>query len=353
MKITYQTNKPSQDKLGDILKKRIADGSPSAIAVASAFVSVEGFQHLSKVSLRAGIRDRFLLAGLSHYITHPNALVEAKNSGWKVRVSGQTGPGIFHPKIILTGRGISHGSLITERQFSYMGSSNLTYAGLFQNTECGIISTKHDVSVGLEECYSELWNSSEEATTDLIAEYADKFAIRNKKRSLDELDALGVSGRNMTKSSLADLRKNKNNPIPALPLHSATAAWAGLESFTGEYRFQVEFPKAAGMTLNKIIKTTATGDVDLLCEDGQVRLMTYGYYPDNGMFRLNIPNDVPNVTQARENKSGIVLIELEQNQNDRATLKVIPNGALANSVVTRSALLGTLGRTTTRLYGWY
>lgn len=69
------------------------------------------------------------------------------------------------------------------------------------------------------------------------------------------------------------------------------------------------------------------------------------------MFRLNVPNDVPGVDVARVLRSGVALVERDQNVDLQLTL--IPTGGTADEVMARSYALGTWGRTTTRLYGWY
>ena len=68
----------------------------------------------------------------------------------------------------------------------------------------------------------------------------------------------------------------KKNVVPPKRKHkaisevAASVAWAGLQSFTGEYRLQVEFPKEAGLVLQRIFLNVANGtDVDILCADGE------------------------------------------------------------------------------------
>ena len=40
--------------------------------------------------------------------------------------------------------------------------------------------------------------------------------------------------------------------LKAISEAAASVAWAGLQSFTGEYNLQVEFPKEAGLVLQRI-----------------------------------------------------------------------------------------------------
>jgi hypothetical protein len=81
--------------------------------------------------------------------------------------------------------------------------------------------------------------------------------------------------------------------------------------------------------------------------------MQYKFYPDNSMFRLNVPNDVPGVAWAREQKDGIAIVEEGLPGGAPLRIRFLKPGADANEVIGRSAALGTWGRTTTRFYGWY
>ena len=68
-----------------------------------------------------------------------------------------------------------------------------------------------------------------------------------------------------------------------------------MQSFTGEYNLQVEFPKEAGIVLRRVFgKPSKDGSIDILCADGAIRpLSSFEFYQHNGMFRLNVPNAVP------------------------------------------------------------
>ena len=57
-----------------------------------------------------------------------------------------------------------------------------------------------------------------------------------------------------------------------------------------------------------VLLGTKDGAVGIHCSDNAKRQMTFRYYKDNGMFRLNVPNDIPAVQWARANHSGAVLV---------------------------------------------
>lgn len=71
------------------------------------------------------------------------------------------------------------------------------------------------------------------------------------------------------------------------------------------------------------------------------------------MFRLNVPNDVPGVQWARDHKDGLAIVERGLPGGAPLRLRLLKPGADLSEVVGRSAALGTWGRTSTRLYGWY
>ena len=141
--------------------------------------------------------------------------------------------------------------------------------------------------------------------------------------------------------------------LKAISDAAASVAWAGLQSFTGEYYLQVEFPKEAGLVLQRIVADLAQGtDVPILCADGETRTFRFRFYKHNGMFRLNIPNATPLVKWVREHRDGIALVEYNEADGGLYS-EILRPGERMEDTVGRSLAFGTWGRTRTRLYGWY
>ncbi len=342
--------------LGQVLKSEFSAGSISALGVVSAFVSIGGFRDLLAITEACESLECRLLAGVSGAITHPQALNEAVDAGWKVRLGSAPKNGIFHPKMILSGRSFRADGGVKEPSFVYVGSSNLTIGGLHRNIECGVVAHEDFAQPSFVSCFAALWNSGKRATASRIDSYAEEFAKRNRRRSMEDLEALGVSDVGEEESLRYEELKRTHaaTKSEAMPETAAAAAWAGLESFTGEYKFQVEFPQAAGLVLNRIIGRAGSQQVPILCvEDGVIRDMSYRFYTDNGMFRLNIPNDTPGVQRARQRHKGIALVEASGRSDVVAELTILPPGPRLEEIVRRSVLLGTWGSTPTRSYGWY
>lgn len=342
--------------LGRILKAELTANNSAALGVISAFVTVGGLREILAITQKRKSLECRLLAGISHAVTHPEALTDAIKAGWAVRLGLASGKAIFHPKMIVSGRAFNGDGGIEEPSFVYVGSSNLTIGGLHRNVECGVIVTKEFASPSLVTSFTTLWDAGKPASAKRLDMYADEFAKRNRQRSVKDIEALGVSDvfeeEEITYAKLS--RNTSTKRIESMPEAAAMAAWAGLESFTGDYQFQVEFPQAAGLVLKRLLKNVVNRQASILCtEDNTIRSMTFRYYEDNGMFRLNIPNDTPGVRRSRFKHNGIALIERLESAEAVAKLTILPPGRKLEEVVRRSVLLGTWGATPTRKYGWF
>ena len=343
-------------RLGDDLRTLIYDSDAAVIGIAAAFVSVSGVERASQIIQHAGVQRCRLVAGTDYAITHPEALRLAREQGWAVRIARRMA-GVFHPKLIVAGDSFAaHGGIRNVRAL-YVGSGNLTGAAFYRNAECGLLADTCGDVFGASSVFSLFWNRGDTLTETFLKTYGRRFADRNRRRKPEELDALGISDTDqVTRISPARLLRQQPPRRSAIDVSVADAAWTGLQSFTGEYRFQIEFPRAAGEVIRQIVgdQMSETGAVDVYCPDDQrIRSMQYRFYPDNSMFRLNVPNDVAGVSWARRNRAGLALVERSALPTAAIKLLISPPGTAANEIIQRSVALGTWGRTTTRLYGWY
>lgn len=337
------------------LRASLARAQPRVVGIAAAFVSTEGVRQLLEILRRSGGPACRLIAGTDNAVTHPEALYLARDQGWRVRL-GRPLRGIFHPKLVVAGNRFAPNGVIQSLCCVYVGSSNLTIGGLKANVECGLIAVADSCLVSASEAFAELWTAAGPATDVELRHYAARFAERARHRKVSELVDLGINDSQPLPSGPIDLRLQQPPFRPALGTNFAVAAWTGLQSFTGEYRFQVEFPKSAGKIISQLIRAhvQADGRIDIYCpEDESTRPMQYRYYADNGMFRLNVPNDFPGVAWAREHKDGLAVIEQGPPGGAPLRLRLLKPGADASELVGRSAALGTWGKTSTRSYGWY
>jgi hypothetical protein len=343
----------ARESLLSRLTREVRTARPRAVGVATAYLSAFGVTELRRLTAPA-IRECRLIAGINGEITHPTSLSMALSYGWDVRI-GAGGRGIFHPKMIVGGNSFSSNGLLTDTSCLYVGSGNITRGGLSANVECGIFSTDKASLSDFSQYYSELWDSARELTRPLLDEYAEKFAKRNRARSARDLVFLGVADQiHRVGASVSRLRAETppQETQRAIDTRHANVAWAGLQSFTGEFQFQIEFPRAAGEVIQSLIRGLRPGArIQVECEDGVVRSMNFRYYADNSMFRLNVPFEVPGVDWARTNRDGIAVLTRGRDPST-LRLRILKPGRQADEIIGRSIALGTWGKTSTRLYGW-
>ena len=337
-----------------LFRKQILRAQPRVVGMAVAYVSASGFSLVKSILDEGGIGEVRLVTDTKDGVTHPRALQSAVESGWTVRIVDSL-EGTFHPKLYVGAARFDDDAGVADVSLAIAGSPNISHGGFLKNGECVFWSAAPHHRRSAAKAWLECWNTGVAATATKIQEYERYFVQRNRQRKPGDLVALGIAD-NIPETTAGAPRRGMSPPKiehKAISEAAASVAWAGLQSFTGEYRLQVEFPKEAGLVLRRIFGNHARGDsVEILCTDGVARTFKYRYYTDNGMFRLNIPNDVPFVQWAREHKQGIAYVEHRGTQ-EGLRFEIVQPGETMEEVVDRSLALGTWGRTPTRLYGWY
>lgn len=337
------------------LERSLQEVRPQVIGIASAFVSVYGAKWAVEAAEQIEARSCRLIAGTNHAITHPEALEFVRDNGWEVRF-GVSPTGVFHPKFLIGGECFQRNGAIKAPALVYAGSANLTLRGLTANTECGYLAEAREIP-GAGKAFAKMWNAARPIDARSLADYAAHYAEVNRRRTPEEIETLGISDTlKSPRTKLKSLRKQDPPFRSSVAARYANGAWAGLQSFTGGYAFQVEYPRAAGQVVRALThgRTTGGGYVDVLCEDnGQTIPMKFAFYEDNDMFRLNVPNRVPNVAWARERHDGIAVVSQGPAGGAPIRLRIIKPGRELDEIVRKSVGLGTWGRTSTRLYGWF
>jgi len=336
-----------------ILEHGFNETKPTSLGLAVAYVSIIGFEYVQSLVYKHKIKNLRLITDTTDAITHPIALAAAQKNSWDVRVVNNL-PGTFHPKLYLGGAAFDPEAGMTDISLIVAGSANLSAAALSRNGECSYLSTAPKLGASAGRTFKEFWETGKELSPALLSEYEKYFALRNRYRHPKDLITLGVADESVPTDKGTPTKTAKPPPDSrkAVPNTAATTAWAGLQSFTGDYNLQVEFPRDAGMVLARLLATVTSGNTaSFLCEDGGSRDFIFRYYPDNGMFRLNVHNDTPNADWAREHKEGIAVVEADD--EGEMGFRIIKPGRELLDVIDRSLALGTWGRTSTRLYGWY
>jgi hypothetical protein len=339
-------------KFANVLHHGLREGKPGALGIAVAYVSVLGFQYIQKLVDKYEVKNIRLVTDTRDGITHPVALATALDRGWEVRIVSALS-GTFHPKLYIGGAAFHEDTGMSGTSIILSSSANLSAGALYRNGECSYLSITPTLGASAGRAWKECWAAGSFLTPEKLAAYEQYFAQRNRHRHPADLVALGVADEMVPteKGIPAKTIKPPPNEQKALPNTAATTAWAGLQSFTGDYNLQVEFPRDAGAVLSRLLNVSTTNSANILCEDGVAREFLFRYYPHNGMFRLNIHNDTPGASWAREHKEGIAAVEADDDGAIR--FRIIKPGRELLEVVDRSLALGTWGRTTTRLYGWY
>ena len=324
------------------IRDELRSAEPQVVGIASAFVSTCGVRSLIPVVKRA--RECRMIAGLDGRCTHPFALEIAQAAKWDVRVGTST-HGIFHPKLIVGGDRFSPDGHVIQPTFAYLGSGNLTHGGLNSNVEVGLLISRSETCLeDLAESIGRIWTAAQPLTADRLEEYAKEYATKGPSAIETERRELPTS--DLSFSTLTKTASTADGE-PIIGSLFATTVWVGVSSFTGEYALQVEFPKDAADIVRRMIGGVKDPErISVQCED-RVRGLVCGVY---GMFRINLPNDLPGVARVREERSGILVVKKTSTPATPISVRILPPGPEAEMVAQTSFALNTWGRTSTRAW---
>jgi HKD family nuclease len=329
-----------ETKLQSLFTKK----QPSALGMATAFLSLAGAQKFDSLVMNSGATAIRVVIGISGAVTHPSAIKFLAEKNYSVRL-GNHSPGIFHPKLLVGGdRFIASGKLRTA-SCGYIGSANFTDSGLTKNIEVALTTIDPALAQSVGDAFSAIWTVSGNLTNRSLDQYEKVFSKRLGNRTIEDLRLLNVlEGTTRRGRSLP--------PEPLIIPQLCNGVWTGLQSFTGEHTFQVEFPRKAGEALG-VLLGARDRPIEVECADGILRTMTFRYYQDNGMYRLNVPNDLPLVDWVRRERRGALLVWKDSHGENEPIQARILRGRSLLEISEKSRALGTWGRTPTREYGWY
>lgn len=314
-----------------------------------AYVSIYGAEFLRDLAKQTKLSAIALIADTRDGVTHPAALQLALDAGWSTRVVNRA-QGTFHPKVFM---GTPDKSAVPpiDVHMLILGSNNLSRGGLERNVEASARFV-HDKSISsAAKMAGSMWTLGVDLTPKLLKDYEQFFQTVNRTRSIRDMKALGISDE-PDLSARQGVSRTRSKPKPSFSPGAAKAVWVGLETQTGERRFQPEIPKKAAAILRTIVGDPPV-TFDALCADGTIRPVLFEYYSSNDMHRLNVPNDVPGVDDARTRLTGIALVERDDAASPPLSIAVIIDAGDVERVEERSVVLGTWDATPTRFYGWY
>jgi hypothetical protein len=215
----------------------VSKNRPGAIGMATAFLSLGGAQIYDLLVSKVGAPKSRVVAGLSGAITQPSAIDFLLTNGHEVRL-GVHANGVFHPKLLIGGDRFLRSGLLGVPTCAYVGSANFTSAGLTRNLEVILATEDPALTKDIADAFRGIWIGARRATRESLENYQRAFARAQRRRSITDLEFLNVA------VSENFLPRGISGPLVPAPL--CNSVWVGLQSFTGEHTFQVEFPRMAG-----------------------------------------------------------------------------------------------------------
>ena len=315
------------------LSQLVTDAAYSRVRTAMAFASLGGVSLLlALLAERSTPLSTSIVVGLDGYITEPRAieLLMAKFSGGIRCLESPEPETMFHAKTYCFDDERRCGQVAF-----LIGSSNLSSAGLIKNREAGLLlrldTNEVDSARGVwESWWQQTWTVASPATPALVAEYATRF-------------------RRSSRPPAPDRKSGETEEQGQTAIGTATELWLGVQ-VTGGASNQLELPREV-VSFFQIDPTDQDSRRQIVLTNAG---MTWNnsfmaYYVRNGMWRINLDTDIPEVA-ART--LGDRFIRLRRTaQPDTYEFRV----STANSIQalrTASIALGNVRTTPSREYGW-
>jgi len=323
-------------KFKDLLIKIHEASKCDFIGFASAYCTVSGVRKLENIIINS--RKRQIVVGLDDYITHPSAIKIMQNCyGCAVRVAGVNYTGRkFHPKVFFLGSNSprKHNTLV-------IGSANLTRDGLLNNIEAVTVVESENTREKIEllDVWKQIWKIGQVPDTQLLNQYEKKFKLNRKKFP--------------KKKSKANTNILESDDAIVDPSCACTC-WIEVGKITGFQAEQLEIKAEQALFFDLPSCGGADTDIRVRLKNGsQVAIPTK--YRENAMWRFNLPDSIPEVhagLRPRGLRSPYVAVFTKN--NNIICLKFIKfNSSKFRKLKEESKENGTLGKTTTRLYGWF
>lgn len=326
----------------------IARNSWDLVTVIVAYATVSGVRQLLNAldSLSYLPRSRWLL-GLDDCLTQPGALRLCQSiSQSSVRVASFVDVGArFHPKLVCFSSSEHPGQTTM-----IVGSANLTKRGMTRNGETAAVISSESIidSQDIETFVDHVWRMGDDLNDTQMTQYekdyrrchAAKRRIQKAKRTSSPSEVFADDHAEIDPSLATTcwIEVGKNTALGReLEFKAEQALFFGLKP-SGEQAQMRRFLVSNGSTLCLRLK-----------------------YQENAMWRLQMNNEVPEVAKGlRPRINGklgrspyaAVFQRISQPSEFRLKFVRVSSGEFS-SLCRRSRELGTLGKTSSRQYGWY
>lgn len=343
--------------LDESLASTLAEGCrttlPDEVFVGVAYATVSGVRALLEGLAQYGCSPSFRwVIGLDDCITQPGALdlcVSLPNSTVRVATHASVNAR-FHPKVFLLR------SRAKSRSLMFVGSANLTGRALLRNCEAVSIlspSTAADHKA-LRNAATEIWETGKPLTPQHMARYRRQYEAMERKRRTIGIPTEASDERRSGQRDI--LESDSAETDPSL----AAICWIEVGKNTAQGR-ELELKAEQALFFGL---TRSAGDSQgrqFRVSDGTVAPLNLKYQSDNGMWRLQMTNDVPEVrtglrplVRGRLGRSPFVAVFERLGGRRTFRLRFISDrGAEYRRIRKRSENSGTIGETSARRYGWY
>lgn len=321
-----------QNLVLEALAELLAEPVVERVRGAVAYANVEGVRALNQ--LLEVLDDSVpvaLIVTLDMGITRKAALEILLNDfrGTVKVIETSPGDGTFHSKAWVVDR-------TAAAQRALVGSANLTGAALTKNREAVSLGDLDDAqSQAWEVWWDEAIAETQDLTEAVIAGYEERRPPPGRRQRIADVDM-------ETSEDGVTVRLNEATVVDARSAGWLAIDWGG----TGEFRVQFEFPRAAASFFDpehdpQRDLTLQSGAVDF--PNNQLR-----FYPDNGMVRINMDPEIPEVADGSI-RSGTWLFK--RLGPDHYEMKPLTREE-RTARLAEAALIGGVRSTPNRDYGW-
>lgn len=351
--LIQQKNSPRTKTIQSALGEYIRANSYVQVRVAMAYVSIAGVRALLSAFSERKVRQSQWLLGLDDTITQPGAIeLLIGLEGAELRVASLADSSLrFHPKVCHFQSSSGEG-----KDILMIGSANLTSTALAGNSEAVVFLEGQSTTDKrlFAQMWKDLWSQGHQPTATELATYKsqyeatrklkERFRRKPKKNGLNER----TSPERILEGDGAELDPThaKNCWIECgyitamgreLEFKAEQSLFFGLDPIGGKdhvYRFRVTNGSIVSLRMK---------------------------YQQNHMWRLQMNNSVPEVqrglrprgAEGKLGRSEEVAVFTRTSTADLFNLRFMKLGSRQFEMLQKqSRQLGTIGRTTTRSYGW-
>ncbi|MFA5161850.1 MAG: phospholipase D family protein [Elusimicrobiales bacterium] len=310
--------------------------------VAMAYATVAGVRNL--LETYPNMEYKWIL-GTDDFITQPDALRLCKNlANSSLRIISFAKKGArFHPKtIVLSSKdNASPTTLIT-------GSSNLTISGLTRNGEAIFIASSEsaDEKAHFKEFANTIWRIGHNPTSNEIENYEREYCKHRKP----------LHGPKVPQKGREILKDDDSEKDPSL----SNTCWIELGKNTALGR-ELEFKSEQALFFGLNPHGASSVEKSFKTSDGNIISLWLKYRQNNGMWRLQLSSDIPEVANGlrpiingKLGRSPFAAVFTRTKISGLFKLRLLDvKSAKYQAIRKQSLKFGTLGKTSAREYGWY